>query len=105
MRTQFAAVERAFHVVGCAQVVLGLIFVVFVGDVSFGVLLATIGVLTASRPWRDRAQYNAGWLAGRGAFVLSMMEAQSRGMRPTEWLIAEAERDGVVVRVIEDSDS
>lgn len=97
MRTHFHVVERIFQFVGAAQMSLGLAFVFHDDDFAFGVLLMTLGLLTAMRPWRDRLQFNAGWNSGRATFVLSMLEAQQRGMRPHEWLIAEAERDGVLV--------
>lgn len=94
MRRGYTRADRVFQALGVAQAILGLAFVVFAGDVGFGVLLVTVGMLIGVRPWTERVNYNAGWMAGRVAFVLSMGEAQARGMHPIEWLLAEAERDG-----------
>lgn len=98
MRRKFTGVERAFQVVGAMQVVVGLACMVTIG-IGFGILLATLGLLGMFRPYRDRWQYNAGWMSGRTALVRSMSEAQARGMHPVEWLVAEAERDGFRVKV------
>lgn len=101
MRHSFAKHERVMLLVGALQIASGVVWMLF-HDPGFGILLATLGFLSAMRPMRDRVQYNAGWMSGRATFVMSMCEAQQRGMRPHEWLIAEAERDGLFfVEVIE----
>lgn len=46
--------------------------------------------------------YRYGWLSGRNAMIGSILEAQDRGMRFTEWLDAEAERDGIRIVNLKD---
>jgi hypothetical protein len=53
--------------------------------------------LAAGVPYGTHLAYRAGWLEGRIAMMLSMAEAQKRGMTSGEWLAGEAERDGIPV--------
>lgn len=51
------------------------------------VALASWGVLQTRTAWRR------GYLHGRQAMMASLVEAIQRGMPPHEWVLAEAERD------------
>lgn len=90
--------ERVFYVAAFLQMWAGLTLMIF-GVISFavGILVATLGMLGMARIYRDRSQYNSGWIHGRIAMFHSMGEAQARGMHPIEWMIGEAERDGYQV--------
>lgn len=99
MRRHYARREVVFRLCGLIQVGFGAAYLIG-GHYAFGLSALTVGMLIYAGPWQARCHYNAGWLNGRAAMLSSMIEAQHRGMHPTEWLMAEAERDGVLsVRV------
>lgn len=54
-----------------------------------GLGLARGGTVSFRRAWAFRS----GWIEGRRALWVSMVEAQRRGMTPQEWATAEMERD------------
>lgn len=97
--------ERILYALAFLQVFAG-IFLGLMGVIDFAVaiLVATLGGLGMARIYRDRSQYNSGWLNGRIAMFASLSEARQRGLHPIEWMIAEAERDGFEVSFIEDPD-
>lgn len=55
--------------------------------------LALAGNLVVQR-FHLRLTHNRAWLTGRIAIIGSLLEAQRRNMSLTDWLVAEAERDG-----------
>lgn len=63
--------------------------------------LTVIGLFLLWTPVLVRRAFRQGWLAGRKAMLLSIPEAQRRGMNFSEWVTAEAERDGAQVVVVE----
>lgn len=54
---------------------------------------------TAFYGFRRATAYRDGWLDGRGAMIMSLPEAMHRGLGPDEWLMAEYERDLMVMGV------
>jgi hypothetical protein len=73
------------------------VWAAIVGDwasaVTFGLWAMTAGCMMLIA----RSSYRSGWLEGRTAMLTTMAEARKRGMTSLEWLIAEAERDGIPV--------
>jgi hypothetical protein len=65
-------------------------------QIGLSINLLTICLVVAGllfvRRYR-RAHYSTGWLDGRLALLLSMQEAQQRGIPVDEWVKAEARRD------------
>lgn len=63
---------------------------------SWAINLLTIAVCVANVllvvRWR-RTAYSSGWIDGRLSLLLSMHEAQQRGLSVKEWVEAEAQRD------------
>lgn len=64
-----------------------------VGGVLVGLQLGRSGITSLRRA----NAYRSGWIAGRQAMVSAMVEAQVRGMTPSEWLTAELHRDYAVL--------
>lgn len=68
-----------------------------IGSAWLGVPIGALAgcyVCWAALAWTRAARaYRDGWAEGRRAFVLSMGEAQARGLTGEEWVTAELERD------------
>lgn len=71
----------------------------FACGVMLGVMM---GRLTLTGLKRAQA-YRRGWLHGRQAMTLSMLEAMRRGMSLDEWVVAEMRRDQALLGVDTDS--
>lgn len=81
---------------GCAAIETALaISDVIVGDYLLAVTFACVAVVFAIQPWSAANSYRHGWLQGRAALLRSQFEAQQRGLSYLEWVVAEAERDGI----------
>jgi hypothetical protein len=64
-----------------------------VAAVIIGLQLGRAGIVS----YRRAAAYRSGWLRGRSQFVMSMAEAQRRGLPAGDWLLLEASRDYAVL--------
>ncbi len=98
MKHGYTRADRVEHAFGAVQIVLGT-SLVFFGELWVAAFILVLGGNMLLRPAVRRDAFNDGWVRGRVAMVLSMSEAQARGMQPVDWLIAEAERDGFNVTV------
>ena len=69
-----------------------------------GATFAALAVMCWTSVRSARLAFCAGYLAARSAMYRSLGEAQSRGLSPGEWLVAEIERDGLTIRFEPDED-
>jgi hypothetical protein len=65
-------------------------------------MFAGAGVLSFAGSLREA--HRTGYLHGRAKMVLSLVEAEQRGMTRLDWLAAEMERDGIPLDVEHDED-
>lgn len=64
-----------------------------VGSWPTGIVLIALGLVQALGILAKRAAYYCGWMEGRSNLILSMGEAQRRGMRPGDFMVSVMEKD------------
>lgn len=104
MRTGWDRWDKTGFAVAGGLVGLGLVQAFLWGYFVVGVLLAIEGLLIGAHRAHLRSAHNYAWIMGRAAMLGSLAEALRRGMRPLDFVIAEAERDGALVRLTERRD-
>lgn len=68
------------------------------GSCLLSLLITAANLLLAGRVTWPRAAYRRGWVEGRQAMTYAMVEAMNRRLSLTEFIEAEAARDGYAVR-------
>lgn len=66
------------------------------GCATISIVAALVSVLNL-RLFRSRRAYRRGWVEGRQAMALALVEALNRGLSLREFIATEAERDGYAV--------